>query len=89
MATLTENDKIKVMRFMERLATSNGESINYVKDVIRDAAQAVEDLLTESSSTISTRINQATTPHGITLTVNQKRRLVASVLQLKFKRDSN
>ncbi len=87
MAILTETEKIMVMRFMEKLATQSGQPVDYIKDVIRDAAQAVEDLIDSSTGAISNTINTATSPHGITLTANQKRWLVAKVLELKFKRD--
>ncbi len=87
MAILTETEKIMVMRFMEKLATQSGQPVDYIKDVIRDAAQAVEDLIDSSTGAISNTINTATSPHRITLTANQKRWLVAKVLELKFKRD--
>ncbi len=87
MAVLTEQEKIMVMKFMARLASTNQVPVDYIKDVIRDAAQAVEDLLVASTGTISTTIDTATQPHGITLNANQKRWLVAKVFELKFKRD--
>ena len=87
MAVLTESEHIQVMRFMERLATLNGLPVNYIKDVIRDAGQGVEDLLTSSIGTISDTIDTATASHGITLSVNQKRWLVSKVFELKFRRD--
>jgi ABC-type molybdate transport system ATPase subunit len=87
MAVLTDAEKLKVMQFMEGLADASGVPVDYVKAVIRDAAQAVEDLLTASTGMISTTINTATSPHGITLSADQKRWLVAKVFELKFRRD--
>ncbi len=87
MAALTEDEKVMVMQFMVLLATQNNVSVNYIKDVVRDAAQAVEDLLVSAASTISTTINTATAPYGITLTADQKRWLVSKVFELKFVRD--
>ena len=60
-------------------------AVNYTKTQINAAAQAVEDLITANATAISNAINTATSP--VTLTVAQKKILVAVTLYVKYLRD--
>lgn len=80
MATLSSSELQAI-----RNGCAETQVVNYTKAQLNAAAQAVEDLLVSSASTISNTINTATSP--LVLTASQKKELVAFVLYVKFLRD--
>ena len=87
MATLTAIQKQQVRNWMEQKALLSNVPVTWVKAAVDAAAQAVEDLLVSNATAISNAINAASTPHGVTFTVTQKRMLVALVFQARFLAD--
>lgn len=83
MTTLTTPELRGIRNAIERKAVS----VRWTKAAIHDAAQAVEDRLASSASVISSDIDAATSSHGLTLTVQEKKLLVAMVLRAKYGRD--
>lgn len=82
MAVLTDDETTVI-----RQSLAQGETPNWTKAQINAAAQAVEDILVGATlqTAISNAINTATSP--VVLTATQKRRLVAFVLERKYRRD--
>jgi len=87
MATLTTAEKDAVMKALARYARANDLPVTWVKDAVRDAAQAIEDELTAAQATISAAVDTATSPHGITFTGAQKKIIGAWVFNAKYGRD--
>jgi hypothetical protein len=87
MATLSADEKTKIRRALADVAQANDIPITWVKAAVNDAAQAVEDLLVNNAEAISTAIDTASQPHGVTFTVAQKKALVAWTLFVKYERD--
>lgn len=80
MATISSSELQSI-----RNACAETQTVNYTKTQINAAAQAIEDLIVSSASSISTAINSATSP--LTLSAAQKKKLVAEVLKSKYERD--
>lgn len=87
MATLTDQEKTKIRQTVARKAAEHDVPIGWVKGAINDAAQAVEDHLVDQASAISTEIDTATSPYGITFTNQEKKWIVALVMEMKYTRD--
>ena len=94
MATLTDDEKNQCRRFM-----ATGEAVTWQKSHVNAAMQIVEDVLSGDHpitaleigvqqglpAYLSARIDTAASP--VSFTNAQKRRLVAKVLEMKFRRD--
>lgn len=87
MATLTDEEKVKIRNAAARRANEAGVPIRWVKGALNDSAQAVEDLLANSALAISNAINAASEPYGITFTAVEKRWIVALTVLMKHNRD--
>jgi hypothetical protein len=89
MTTLTNVELRKIRNRVERRANAAGAPIDWVKAAIHDAAQAIEDEISDTAfrSQVSGAINTATTPHGITFTVAEKEWLFAYVCEATYGRD--
>lgn len=87
MAALTDVEKRIIRNFLERKATDTQVPVSWVKAAVNDGAQAIEDLIVANAGAISSAIDAATTPHGVTFTAAEKKALVAKTLELKFVRD--
>lgn len=91
MAVLSIPDKVKVRNFLERKAAELQVPVSWIKQVVNDAAQAIEDRLSSpaTKTALSNDIDAATQPLGVTLTATQKKHLVAMVFSIKFDLDKN
>ena len=89
MATLTDTEKTTLRRAAARKAAATGTSVHWIKACIQDAGQAIEDILSGASfqNTVSSAIDAASTPYGVTFTVSEKKWLLALVMKLKYERD--
>ena len=87
MATLTAEERQKIRRALERYANENDLPIDYVKGAVNDAAQAIEDQLTNVQASISAAVDAATAPYGISFTAAQKKIIGAYVFAAKYERD--
>jgi hypothetical protein len=103
MATLTNAEKRKIRNAVERKANKTDIPITWIKAAVHDAAQVIEDALSgddpilraECAPTVGTgfdgitssRIDTATTPHGVTFTNQEKKWLAAVVMEVKYTRD--
>ena len=87
MATLTTEEKVKIRNDMERKAAQEGIPVQWIKDAVNDAAQAIEDLIINNATAISNAIDAASQPHGITFTADEKKWLVAFTVLMKHNRD--
>lgn len=88
MAILTDEEKKKIRNGVERIADREGVSVHWVKGAINDAAQAVEDFLVDNASTMSTEINTASQPYGVTFNADEKKWIVALTALMKHNRDT-
>lgn len=89
MATLTNDEKRKIRNAVERKANENDIPISWVKGAINEAAQAIEDAISDPAFQISVSddIDTATSAYSITFTNQEKKWLFAFVCDLKFRRD--
>lgn len=87
MAILTTAEKTKIRQGIARKAAANDVPVSWVKGAANDAAQAVEDLLVSSATTISNVIDAATSSYGITFTAQEKKWIVALTVLAKHNRD--
>lgn len=87
MATITDQEKAQIRNAVERKAIQEGIAVYWIKAALNDAAQAVEDLLVNNAAAISNVINNASQPHGVTFTANEKKWIVALTILMKYNRD--
>lgn len=89
MATLTDEEKVKIRRAAARKAANADIPIAWVKGAINDSAQAVEDILASTAfrTQVSTDIDAASSPYGVTFTVQEKNWIAALVMEVKYSRD--
>ena len=89
MATLTTEELVKIRRAAARKAARADVPISWVKGALNDSAQAVENVLSSVAlqSQISSSIDAASSPYGITFTAQEKRWIAAMVMEVKFTRD--
>lgn len=80
MAILSTNELAQIRNGCELT-----QIINYTKTQINAAAQVCEDFLANNAATVSTAINNATTP--FVFTAAQKKAIFAYVVFMKFMRD--
>lgn len=103
MAAMTTSQKTQIRQAASRKATQLGVPVDWVKDAINDAAQAIINTLdgdvplqqseigptgTGFNVVMSNRIDNATSPYGFTFNVTQKKWLFAFVCEIVFQRDS-
>lgn len=89
MTILTNEEKRKIRNAAERKANQNDLPISWVKDAINDAAQAIEDAISDPAfqTSVSDGIDVATAPYSISFTNQEKKWLFAFVCDHKFRRD--
>jgi hypothetical protein len=89
MTTLTSADLRLIRNWAERKANANDIPIDWVKGAINDAAQAIENEISDPAfrSQISTAINTSTGPYGMTFSPQEKEWLFAFVCELVYRRD--
>jgi len=83
MATLTNQEKARIRNILE----SKFPNVTWPKGAVNDAAQVIEDFLTNNQAAISTAVNTATAPYSVTFTAGQKKVLGAAVFYLKYLKD--
>lgn len=88
MAVLTEAEKVKIRRGLERWANENGVPVAWVKAAVNDAAQAVEDALQNMKVSVSSTMDTASQAHGVTFSNPQKKIIAAWVMELNHVRDT-
>lgn len=88
MAALTETERVKVRRGIEKWANDNGVPVSWVKAAVNDSAQAVEDAIQAIKADVANDIDAASQPHGVTFTAAQKKVIAAWVLRLNYVRDT-
>jgi hypothetical protein len=86
---LTANQKQRARNWMERKAKEAGLPVSWVKGAVNDALDAIDGLMTSNAGAISTAINGASQPHGITFTAAQKKILFALWAEAKFDTDKD
>jgi len=63
--------------------------VRWVKDCLHGVGQGIENILDGASfkTAVSNVIDSAAAPYGVTFTINEKRWLLALVMELKHTRD--
>lgn len=88
MAVLTDDEKVKIRRGLEKWANDQGVPIAWVKAAVNDAAQAVEDALQSMKISVSADMDTASQAHGVTFSNPQKKIIAAWVMELNHVRDT-
>lgn len=83
MAVLTNPEKAQIRNILEK----KFPNVTWPKAAVNDAAQVVEDFLSNNQASVATSINTATAPYSITFTAAQKKALSAAVFYLKYIKD--
>lgn len=84
MAVLTNQEKARIRNTLER----KFPNATWPKGAVNDAAQVVEDFLTNNQAAIATAVNTATSSYGVTFTAAQKKIIGSAVFYEKYLRDN-
>ena len=89
MATLTADELTKIRRAAAYKAREQSVELRWIKACLHDSAQAVEDILASSAlaTQISSAIDSASSPYGVTFSAQEKRWVAALVMEVKYSRD--
>ena len=89
MATLTDEEKVKVRRVVARKAAEVDVPVSWVKSAVNDSAQAVEDILASAAfkTQVSNDIDTASTPYSVAFTNEEKKWIAALVMEVNYVKD--
>jgi hypothetical protein len=103
MATLTDAEKIKIIRRAHEKAHAAGVPVRWVKAALLDVVQTIQDAVdgtiniqkaecaagtgTGFNVIVSDRIDVTATTHGLTFTTAEKKWLFAFTMELTYERD--
>lgn len=83
MAVLTNAEKAQIRNILEK----KFPNVTWPKAAVNDAAQVVENFLTDNQAAVAADVNTATAPYSVTFTAAQKKALSAAVFYLKYIKD--
>ena len=86
---LTATQKDRARQWMAQKAKDASVPVTWVKAAVNDTLDAIDTDMTAHKATLSTAMNTASTPHGITWTAAQKKILFALWSEITFNTDKD